>query len=313
MMREQDRIKSGTIAVISDIQRYCVHDGPGLRTTVFFKGCPLRCKWCHNPETFRMMPEIIYDQDACIGCGKCAEVCKSDAIYISDEKLITDRLKCTDCGECAKVCPSEARRLIGKFYTVDELREIVSRDLVFYMNSGGGVTLSGGEVTLQSIFAEQLIISLKEDDIHITIETCGYASTENFRRVILPADLILFDIKHPNADMHREYTGVDDKLIRQNLRDAVDKGKKIIVRYPLIPGVNNSTREIETMGNFCKAAGIEEIHLMPFHQAGETKWEGLDKDYSFKNQQGISLEEITKTANILTDFGFMVSVGGSGQ
>lgn len=311
-----DKIRAGLhfgeLAMITDIQRYSVHDGPGIRTIVFFKGCPLRCKWCHNPETFSLMPEIIYEKSDCIGCGRCIEVCTAHAVSLKDGALITDREKCTNCGECALVCPSKARRMVGDILTIEDVIGRVKRDRVFYKNSGGGVTLSGGEVTMQSIFAQKLLLKLKGMSIHTAIETCAYASPENFRRVAFAADLILFDFKHPDPEKHRQYTGVDNVLIHQNLLDAIAAGKKVIARYPLIPGVNDSMQDVEATGAFCKSAGIEEIHLLPFHQNGETKWVGLDKDYSFKGQEGMSVVAATKAASRLKDLCLKVCVGGSG-
>ena len=304
---------SGELAVITDIQRYSVHDGPGIRTIVFFKGCPLRCKWCQNPETFNLMPEVIYEKTDCIACGRCIEVCREHAVSLKNGVLITDRAKCTNCGECALACPSKARRMAGDIHTIHDVIDRVRRDRVFYKNSGGGVTLSGGEVTMQSVFAQKFILAMKDIGIHTAIETCAYASPENFRRVALAADLILFDLKHPDTEKHRQYTGVDNTLIHQNLLDAIAAGRKVIARYPLIPGVNDSTQDVEATGAFCKSTGIREIHLLPFHQAGETKWIGLDKDYSFKGRQGMSVAVTMEVASRLKDLGFKVSVGGSGE
>lgn len=308
-----EELRTGTLGVITDIQRYSVHDGPGIRTIVFFKGCPLRCKWCQNPETFNLMPEVIYEKADCIGCGRCIQVCREHAVGLKDGVLITDRAKCTNCGECVFVCPSKSRKMAGDIYTIDEVVERVKRDRVFYKNSGGGLTLSGGEVMMQSVFAQELILATKDLGIHTAVETCGYALRENFRRVALAADLILFDIKHLDTEKHRQYTGVGNDLIHQNLLDTIATGKKVIVRYPLIPGVNDSTKDVEATAAFCKSAGIAEIHLLPFHQAGETKWIGLDKDYSFKGQQGISVAVTMEAASRLKDLGLKVSVGGSGD
>ena len=309
----KEKSKLGCRAIITDIQRFCVHDGPGIRTVVFFKGCPLRCQWCHNPETYHMNPEIIYEENACIGCGKCISVCPEHAISIKDGSLITDRKKCNNCGKCAYVCPSKARKMVGELYTIEDVVDRVKRDSVFYKNSGGGVTLSGGEVTMQSDFAQKLIIALKSIGIHTALETCGYAPPENFRCVAFEADLTLFDIKHLDAEKHKFYTGVDNKLIHQNLLSAIAAGKEVIARYPLIPGVNDSTQDVEAMGNFCKSVGIDEIHILPFHQAGETKWSGMDMDYSFKGRQGMDVATALETASRLKDLGFKVSVGGSGE
>ena len=311
-----DKIKkglsSGKLAIITDIQRFSVHDGPGIRTVVFFKGCPLRCKWCHNPETFNPLPEIIFEKKECLGCGKCMEACPEDAISLKDGVVITDHAKCMNCGECAAVCPSKARRMVGEIYTVDQVVDIVKRDKVFYKNSGGGVTLSGGEVLMQSIFAEKLISKLKDMGIHTAIETSGYASAEDFKRVAMSVDLILFDFKHPDPKKHKLCTGVDNAPIHRNLHEAVAAGKKVIARYPLIPGVNNLIQDIEATGALIKSAGMEEIHVLPFHQAGETKWEGLDKDYSFIGHQGLSVVAARKVASRLEHLGLKVSVGGSG-
>lgn len=305
-------LKSGELAVITDMQRYSVHDGPGIRTIVFFKGCPLRCKWCQNPETFNMRPEIIYMGHDCIGCEKCIEACPEHAIIRNDGLLTTDRTRCVNCGRCALICPSRARQLIGKVYSVDEVMEKVKRDKLFFENSGGGVTLSGGEVTMQSIFAQKLLLKMKDIGVHTAIETCGHAARESFRSVAFKSDLILFDLKHLNAEKHKLYTGVDNNLIRQNLQDVVDAGIKVIARYPLIPGVNDSVQDVEAMGVFCNRVKIEEVHILPFHQAGKEKWIGLDIDYDFSGSPGLDFETVASAAAKLNSFGLKTSVGGSG-
>lgn len=309
----KEKLRLGELAVITDIQRYSVHDGPGIRTVVFFKGCPLHCEWCQNPETFKLMPEVIYEKADCIGCTKCIHACSEDAITLQSGILATDRVKCTSCSKCVLVCPSKARRTAGKFYTVGDVFDKIKPDRVFYKNTGGGVTLSGGEVTMQSVFAQNLLLAIKHLKIHTAIETCGYAPVEDFRRVAFEADLVLFDFKHPSPEIHKQYTGVDNVLIHRNLEDIVRAKKKVIVRYPLIPGVNDSACAILESGRYLHDTGIEEIHIMPFHQAGESKWRGLDMRYGFKDRKGIGVDMAKSAADRFKDFGFKVSVGGSGE
>lgn len=297
-------------AIITDIQRFSVHDGPGIRTLIFFKGCPLRCKWCQNPETYSPNKEIMYMAETCIGCTACVGICPQGGITWNGTSFVTNRSACICCGKCADICPTYARKLIGKEYTVDELVEISLSDMVFYKNSGGGVTLSGGEVTMQAQFAAELLRELKKNSINTAIETCGYAKEEDFCLVVQNTDYILFDIKHIDPQRHKEFVGVDNKLILSNLRVAVDMGKRIYVRLPLIPDVNDDEATLKGIADVCNEMGLRDVHILPFHQAGQSKWHGLEKDYYFEGKKSMDKVTPEKARELFEARGISVNIGG---
>ena len=299
--------------MITEIQRFSVHDGPGIRTLVFFKGCPLRCKWCQNPETFSHLPQIMYTESECMSCGLCGQACPVQAVSVRDNVLVTQWDRCTACGKCAELCSPKARKLVGEKKTLAEIMKVVLRDRVFYQNSGGGVTLSGGEVTVQSAFAVRLLNALREEGIHTAIETCGFARREIFDSVAQAVDLVLFDMKHSDPEKHEFFTGMDNVLIRENLRRTVQSGKPVVVRYPLIPGVNDDEKTINETGDLCLDLGIGTIHILPFHQAGQTKWDGIGAEYSFKGRQGMAVRDAESAKAILEAKGLTVSLGGGGK
>lgn len=302
---EADRPFTG---IITDIQRYSVHDGPGIRTLVFFKGCPLRCRWCQNPETWHVRPELMLYPEDCIGCGLCSASCPAQAACGAR----TDRDKCRECGLCAQICPSRARKMAGKGYTVEEIVEIVMRDKVFYERTGGGVTLSGGEPVCQSSFAGRLLDTLREQNIHTAIETCGYCSEDIFVLLAGKTDCLLFDIKHMDENEHKKYTGVSNRQILGNIRRAGAMGTHIIIRFPLIPGVNDTVTNIEQVCSLAIEVGAKEIHLLPFHQAGEEKWRALGRRYSFEGRRLMEEEEIEAVRALIENKGIPADVGGGG-
>ena len=277
-MKSLPRDKS--LGLIFDIQRYAIHDGPGIRTLVFLKGCPLWCPWCDNPESQSMANEIMYTAANCTRCGHCAEACPSKAISISDEAVITDRMLCQGCGRCAEVCPNEARQLAARFMSVAEVLDEVKRDALFYKNSGGGVTLTGGEVLSQPDFATRLLQGCHLLGFHTAIETSGYGSWSKFRKLLEHVDLVLFDIKHPNPEVHLAVTGVSNQLILQNLKRVIALGKATIARIPVIPGFNDSP---ETMRDMVKLLNgwdnILGVELLPYHRYGVSKYEKLGRQF----------------------------------
>ena len=297
-------------ATITDIQRFSLHDGPGIRTVVFFKGCPLRCQWCQNPETQNDKPQVMFFENSCIGCGACIATCKMNAVSWNGRYPVTDLNKCISCGACAEACMSNARTLCGERYTVDEVISAVMRDETFYKNSGGGVTLSGGEVTVFADFASELLKRLKEIGIHSAIETCGFCSWENMVKISRWTDLFLYDIKHIDDEIHRTFTGRGVSLIHQNLLRLRAEGKEVIIRVPLIPGVNDDESTIRGIGQLAKKASVSKIHLLPFHQAGENKWKASGKQYFFAERQAMELQEAEKAKDILLEMGILASVGG---
>ena len=308
-----NEVKKSETAVMTEIQRFSVHDGPGIRTLVFFKGCSLRCKWCQNPETYSHLPQIMYTESECIGCRRCVQACPVQAVSVQGNMLVTQWDKCTVCGKCAEVCSPKARKIVGEKMMLEEIMKIILRDRVFYKNSGGGATLSGGEVTAQPAFAVRLLNALREEGIHTAIETSGFAKPEILDSVAQVADLVLFDVKHSDPEKHASFTGVDNVLIRENLKRTVQSGKPVIARYPLIPGVNDDEKTVYEMGDLCLKLGIDTIHILPFHQAGETKWDGVGVEYSFKGLEGMAVKDAESAQAILEAKGLTVSLGGGGE
>ena len=269
-------------AVIFDIQKFSVHDGPGIRTTVFFKGCPLRCIWCHNPESWKHAPQIFYTPSRCIACGKCAAVCKNNCHRPGGNGHIFDRKDCISCGECAKNCPAEALELCGREYTVDEVLAEVLKDKIFYENSGGGLTLSGGEPMAQAAFALELAQRAKAAGLHVAIETCGFAPRKEYEEILPYIDLFLFDIKSTVPEKHRKLTGQDLTLIHENLRFIDRSGKPLQLRCPLVPGVNDSDAELAGIAALADTLeNVQSIDIEPYHPLGVSKAERLGEECAY--------------------------------
>ena len=254
-------------ACIFDISRSSFVDGPGIRTTVFFKGCNLRCKWCHNPESMSPKPELMFYEEKCKGCGACARNCPNE--------LKT----CSLCGKCAHYCLSDARKLCGESYTVDELFTEIASDRAFYETSGGGVTFSGGECMLQVNFLTKILKKCKDEAIDTAVDTAGNVPWESFEKVLPHTDLFLYDIKLMNSALHREFTGADNKIILENLSRLLKVGARIWVRIPVIAGVNDNAGEMSKVNDFFKNCGYpEKIELLPYHKLGESKLRALGKE-----------------------------------
>lgn len=263
--------------MVFNIQRYSIHDGPGIRTTVFFKGCPLKCFWCQNPESQNESPEILLYRDKCTSCGKCVAVCPTGASSLWEQSSTIDRSKCAGCGKCAGVCPNSARKLVGKPMTVEQVMREVLKDRKFYDNSRGGVTLSGGEPTVQSNFALKILQSSKEAGLNTVLDTCGYTRWSNIEKLLGYTDLVFYDIKHMNPRRHREGTGRDNSLILANAK-RVAKVRPMIVRVPLIPGFNDSFEEVRGIARFVKAElNSTSVQLLPYNKFAEGKYEHIGK------------------------------------
>lgn len=260
-------------ALIGDIGRGALHDGPGIRTTVFFKGCPLNCPWCHNPELIAPWQEILFDRQRCIACGDCTAVCPKDAITIDACGTILDRQRCNGCGECAGVCPTAAVVLMGKFYSVGQLVDILLRDQLYYETSGGGVTLSGGEPTAQMVFLEALLERLSQLRIHTVLETNGYFALDDFKRYCLGhVDRIYFDLKIADSDRHQEITGRTNQRIWANLVELQRlRPEAIVPRIPVIPGYTATERNLRQIAARLKAIGFRRYVLLPYHPFGRFK------------------------------------------
>jgi pyruvate formate lyase activating enzyme len=275
---EKNMAAGETLGVVFDIQRYSIHDGPGIRTTVFLKGCPLRCAWCQNPESQYKEPEILLNKNDCTGCGRCVAVCPAGANGLSDFKAEVNRQKCLRCGKCVEVCPNTARRLSGKLMSVTGVVKEVLRDRKFYETSGGGVTLSGGEATFQPEFALAIFKECKGLGLHTALETCGYAAWAVLERVLEYVDLVLYDIKHVNAAKHEKGTGFKNDIILENaLKIALHKPIK--VRVPLIPGFNDSEQDIRAIAAFIGSLPNQvEMDLLTYNPLGEGKYARLGKE-----------------------------------
>jgi pyruvate formate lyase activating enzyme len=267
-----------SLPLIVDIKTGSTEDGPGIRSTVFFKGCPLHCPWCHNPETIDPHVEIGFYPRSCIGCLDCAAVCPEGAILNGEDERI-DRSRCTRCGKCADVCPGKALRRVGKYYEMDQLLEILLRDRVFYKVSGGGVTLSGGEPTLWPEYAGHLLRELKQEGIHTALQTCGYFDYSTFKEEMLPwLDLIMYDLKLIHGGDHLKWTGRDNQRTLQNFTRLLDAPVETIPRIPLIPGFTTSEENLHGISSFLKDNGVRRCALLPYNPLGLTKWESLGKN-----------------------------------
>jgi len=300
------------IGLISYIQKYSTKDGPGIRDTVFFKGCPLGCLWCSNPELIRPQPELLHNRDLCIRCGTCITVCLHQALAFDDQDIIRiDREKCTVCGECVQVCPQGALKLIGKEITVDALTRELLKDAVFYQTSGGGVTFSGGEPLYQSGFIRQVAERLKAEGIHTALDTAGGVSWCRFEEVLDVIDLVLYDIKTANSELHQRLTGRDNDLILANARLLAEKDIPMHMRLVVVPGVNDSIEDLAARMAFIKELpAVQQVDLLPYHRFGVGKYEQLGLDYPLGELAEHSKEQIEEMRTQLSACGIPVSVGG---
>jgi glycyl-radical enzyme activating protein len=264
--------------LIFDIQRFSLFNGPGIRTTVFFKGCPLRCSWCHNPEGVKAGPELLFSLDRCVGCGNCITACVRDVHRQGPDGAHTlDRQYCTVCGACARVCPSDALELCGDWTSVREIMAVVLRDRDYYADSGGGLTLSGGEPLLQPEFAKALLTMAKAEGLHTALETSGCAVWARIEAILTVTDLFLFDIKETDATRHAQWTGVQWQPIRENLQRLAATGARIVLRLPVAPGYNDRLDHFQAVADLARELGVTEADLLPYHRFGESKLAALGR------------------------------------
>lgn len=306
-----DRLREEPTGFIFDIQRFSVHDGPGIRTTVFLKGCPLHCLWCQNPESITRQPEITFVASKCIQCGECLEMCPEGAIAPDDDGRVIDRDLCTLCGQCLDTCYAGALNIFGRYLTVGELFAEIERDRDFYARSGGGVTFSGGEPTAQPAFLEAACRQAKARRLHTTIDTCGYVGWSTFRSILRYVDLVLYDLKHMDSDAHRRLTGVPNELILDNLQRIDRLGLPVYIRLPLVPGCNDSAENVRATAAFAASLhSLERLDILPYHRLGEPKWRQLGSAYRLHDLEPPGRQQVYDLADLAREYKIPIGIGG---
>jgi len=302
---------SGATGLIFDIKKFAIHDGPGIRTTVFFKGCPLGCLLCHNPESQSFRPEIWLREERCTRCLDCLDVCQQEAITLGDEGAHIDRLKCDLGGACVQICPVNALEIVGRTMSVEEVMDEVEKDAIFYDQSGGGVTFSGGEPLAQPEFLSSLLLACRERGFHTTLDTSGHTPPETFRNLAPLVDLFLYDLKLMDRDRHFEFTGVVNDHVLENLTWLAGEDTPVILRFPPVPGFNDDEDNLRSMGEFLRSTGrIDRIDILPYHVIGAGKYVRLERDYVLSEVNPPSADGISRIVGILREYDLAVTVRG---
>ncbi len=302
---------AGTTGIVFDIKKFSIHDGPGIRTTVFLKGCPLACWWCHNPESQSIGVEIMLQERRCIRCGACVGECPNGAIMETEAGVQTDLAVCTSCGECVPSCQSEARQLVGCEMTVREVLTDIRQDTLFYDQSDGGVTFSGGEPLSQHRFLTALLKSCREEELHIVLDTCGFASWEIFDAIRPYVDVFLYDLKLIDDEKHKKYTGVSNQLILSNLQALVMHDQQVIVRIPLIPGITDTEHNLRAIAEYLATLpNAVEINLLPYHDSARGKYARLGQLYKLPEPSVTISGSHAEALDIFSSCNLTVSVGG---
>jgi pyruvate formate lyase activating enzyme len=296
--------------IIFNLQKYSIHDGPGIRTTVFFKGCPLNCVWCHNPESQHIRRELMFWEDRCTLCGNCKKACNSDAIEYKESSIIYHKDKCVLCGSCTEFCPRNALELSGKDITKTSLMKEIEKDLVFYEESGGGVTFSGGEPLMQIDFLEGILTACNKKGIHTTLDTTLFSTWGNLLRIAPFVDLFLIDLKHMDSKKHKELTGVPNESILENIRGLSALKKNIYIRIPIIPGINDDEKNLKETAEFILELNIIQVNILPYHKIGTGKYNRLHREYKLSGLEEPSKEHMQGISELLEQQGLKVKIGG---
>lgn len=296
--------------IVFDIQHYAVHDGPGIRTIVFLKGCPLKCQWCCNPESQSFIPQLRYIDFRCKKCLACIDYCKLNAITFHDDNILRSFDLCKNCKEkqCFENCNYEALKISGAKYSVEKVMDIVSKDIPFYNNSGGGVTFSGGEPFSQPDFLLQMLHECKKNNIHTAVETCGWCNIEDIEKSLDYINLFLFDLKLINDEQHIKFTGKSNKKILENLKLIAEANKQIIIRFPLIPGITDISQNIIEIMDLMKNYNLKEICLEPYHTLGIEKYTEHGLTYPLPELRNYKVQEIESIKNIFLEYNFICTV-----
>jgi len=289
-------------AVVFDIMRFSIRDGPGIRTTVFLKGCPMDCWWCHNPESRSSLREPVFWSGRCIRCGACRDACPTGAV--SGEGT------CTLCGTCVEACPTRAREIIGRDMTAEELMVEIRKDRVFYEESGGGVTFSGGEPLMAHEFLEAVLDQCIREGVHTAVDTCGYVPPMVLRRLSKKVGLFLYDLKLMDDEKHRTFTGVSNEQILKNLEELASMHASVMVRIPIIPGVNDDDGNIERTGEFLSRLGLTQVRLLPYHTTAMDKYRRLRRPYRLENLEPPPVDRLAALSQKLESYGMKVGIGG---
>ena len=298
--------------LIFDIKRYAIHDGPGIRATIFFKGCPLNCQWCHNPESISPKIQKLFTVAKCIGCGECCRVCPVNACSLTAEGVVTDHALCTLCGKCAEACPTLAMEMSGRYYPVSELLQIIEKERPFFDQSGGGVTFSGGEPLLYPEYLSDILKACGKKGIHRAVDTSGFVEKETLLKVAQHTDLFLYDLKVIDAQKHQRYTGVDNRLILDNLKTLAEYGAEIQIRVPLIGGVNDDDDSLTAIASYVADLPGEKraVNLLPFHDVAKGKDEKLGQRRDLAALYEPGADALQRVAEIFADHGLTATVGG---